>query len=292
MSNLSYEFTVEQRKTLDRYMNFLGSLPSTFNHIPLVFELRRKSGHHLATLAADSRLNNAAFHLQYLQGLWRQVHEIKLLFSAYLRDLETFTRECLEITQQTSRSELLDRVDFRLYSLSSSPIWKLFPPRNVSDLVHELHLRFRELNAAVRQLKYVFMEVHSESFGLSSVFTKAMAHRSCNCHLQPAVAEELFQKSVTTPAWDITYSSSKASVRAAEYTGDIASLFKKFVAVNSQMGLSTEALYQRVDGVVLELTRATYVATLGQLNFRLNMALEGAHQSSAMINKLEAWLRK
>lgn len=292
MNNLTLEFTVEQRKTLDRYINFLGSLPSTFNNIPVVFERRRKSGHQLAVLAADSRLNNAAFHVQYLRGLWQQVNEIKLLCSAYVDDLKIFTRECLEITQQTSRSEPLDRVDFRLYSLSSSPTWKLFPPQDVPDLVHELHLRFRELNAAVRQLKYVFMEVHSESFGLGSVFTKAMDHRSCNCHTQPAVAEELFRAVVTTPAWDITYSSSVASVRAAEYKSDIASLLKEFVAVNSQMGLYTEALYQRLDGVAVELTRATYVGTLGQLNFRLSMTLEGADQCMAMINDVEAWLRK
>lgn len=292
MNKLTYEFTAAQRKALDRYIDFLGSLSSTYNNIPIVFERRRKSGHQPAVLAADSRLNNAAFHEQYLRGLWQQINEIKLLCSAYVEDLVTFTRECLEITEQTSRGESVGEVDFSLYSLSRSPTWKLFPPQNVPDLVHELHLRFRELNAAVRQLKYLIMEVHSESFGLSSIFTRAMDHRSCNCHPQPTVAEELFREAVTTPVWDIAYSSSDASVRATEYKSDIASLFKGFVAVNSQMGLHTEGLYQRIDGAIVELTQATYVATLGQLNLRLSMTMESADQFMAMINDFEGWLRK
>ena len=70
MNTLAYEFTAVQRRVLDRYTHFLGSLSPTFNNIPVVFARRRNSGHQLAVLAADSRLNNARFNERYLQEFW------------------------------------------------------------------------------------------------------------------------------------------------------------------------------------------------------------------------------
>ncbi|ROM90679.1 hypothetical protein [Pseudomonas brassicacearum] len=291
MNILAYEFTAAQRHVLDRYTHFLGSLHPTFNSIPVVFERRRRSGHQLAVLAKDSRLDNAQFNERYLQAFWGGTEETRLLCSAYVEDLATFTRESLEITRQFSRNEPIGQVDFRLYSLSRSPTWMLFPPKNVQDLVHELTLRLYDLRATMRQLKYTIEEVYRESFGLKAVFTSAMNHQSCNCHPQPTVAEELFCEVGTTPVWDITYSSRDASIRAAEYKSDIVALFSGFVSVNSQMGLFIEEVYQRIDGVINELLWAKSVSKLGELNFKLGAAMEGTNEYMAMLNHLEAWLR-
>ncbi|QAY89918.1 hypothetical protein [Pseudomonas sp. ACM7] len=292
MNRLANEFTAAQRRVLDRYTNFLGSLQPTFNSIPVAFERRRNSGHQLAVLAKDSRLNNAPFNARYLQEFWGRTEEAKRLCRTYIEDLVTFARESLEITKQTSRNEPVGQVDFRLYSLSRSPTWKLFPPKDVRDLVHELFLRFDELKAAIRQLKYTITELYVESFGLKSVFTRAMDHRSCNCHPQPTVAEELFRENNTAPVWDFAYSSRDAVVRAAEYKADIAVLFDGFASVNSQMGLFIEEMYQRIEGAINELLRAKSVSRLGELNFKLGATIEGANECMAMMDHVESWLRK
>ncbi|UVK99542.1 hypothetical protein [Pseudomonas sp. B21-048] len=292
MNTLAFEFTAAQRRELERYTHFLGSLHPTFNNIPVVFERRKNSGHQLTVLAEDSRLNNASFNERYLQGFWERTEDARRLCNAYVEDLEIFTRESLDITRQTSRNELISQVDFRLYSLSRSLTWELFPPEKVQDLIHELALRFFNLRSTVRQLKYTVVEVYNESFGLKSVFMRAMDHRSCNCHPQPSVAQELFRETGTTPVWDITYSSRDASVRATEYKTDIAALFNGVAAVNSRMSLFIEEIYQRIDNAINELLRAKSASKLGELNFALGAAVEGGREFITMMNHIEAWLRK
>ncbi|UFQ01077.1 hypothetical protein KJY40_05150 [Pseudomonas fitomaticsae] len=292
MKTLAYEFSPEQRRVLDRYTSFLGSLQSTFNNIPLVFERRRASGHQLAVLASDSRLNNASFNARYLQEFWQRTEEARRLCSTYVADLAAFTAETLEITRNTSRNEPLSQVDFKLYSLSRSPTWKLFPPTDVSDLVHELALRFSSLRAAIRQLRYTMSEVHDESFGLKTVFGKAMDHRSCQCHSQPVVVEELFREARTTPVWDVAYSSADPLVRAAEYKADIAGLFNGSASVSSHISVFLEETGLRIDMLFYDLLRAERASKLGELNFQLAATQEGADEFMTMLNHLEIWLRK
>lgn len=292
MNTLAYELGAAQRRTLDRYTNFLSSLHPTFNNIPLVFERRRTSGHQLAVLASDSRLNNASFNARYLQEFWQRTEEARRLCSTFVADLATFTAETLEITRNTSRNEPLSQVDFNLYSLSRSPTWKLFPPTDVPDLVHELALRFCSLRAAIRQLKYTIVEVHDESFGLKSVFVRAMDHRTCQCHTQPTVVGELFREARTTPVWDVAYSSADPLVRGAEYKTDIAGLFNGLASVSAHISVFLEETGLRIDTVFNELLKAERASKLGELNFQLAAAKEGADEFMAMINHLEAWLRK
>lgn len=292
MNTLAYEFSTAQRRALDRYTKFLGSLHPTFNNIPLMFERRRASGHQLTVLASDSRLNNASFNARYLQELWQRTEDARRLCSAYVTDLNTFTAETLEITKSTSRNEPLSQVDFKLYSLSRSPTWKLFPPTDVPDLVHELALRFSSLRAAIRQLKYTIAEVHDESFGIKSVFVRAMDHRSCQCHVLPTVVQELFRETRTTPVWDFAYSSADPLLRAAEYKADIAALFAGLASVSSQVSVFLEETGLRIDMVFNELLKAERVSKLAELNFQLAATKEGAEEFMAMINHLETWLRK
>ncbi|MFJ2713646.1 hypothetical protein ACIOZM_22625 [Pseudomonas sp. NPDC087346] len=292
MDALANGFTEVQRRTLDRYSYFLGTLPQTFKNISVVFESRRNSGHQLAVLGKDSRLNNAPFNKRYLQAFLESAQEIARQYEGYKGDLATFTRESLEIARQTSRNESLDQVDFKLYSLSRSSAWQLFPPVDVQDLVHELSLRFFVLKVSIRQLKYTVMEVHDESLGLKSVFTKAMEYRSCHCHPTPTVAQELFRETRTAPAWDIAYSSREASVRAQEYRADIATLFDEFSAVSSKMSLFVEELYQRTDNVINELLDAKSASRLGELNFKLGGTMEGMDDCTVMVHHLESWLQK
>ncbi|WP_244220801.1 hypothetical protein [Pseudomonas kribbensis] len=292
MKTLAYEFSTTQRRVLDRYTSFLGSLHPTFNNIPLVFERRRASGHQLAVLASDSRLNNASFNARYLQEFWQRTEEARCLCSTYVADLAAFTTETLEITRNTSRNEPLSQVDFKLYSLSRSPTWRLFPPTDVPDLVHELALRFSSLRAAIGQLKYTIVEVHDESFGLKSVFGRAMDHRSCQCHTQPAVVEELFREARTTPVWDVAYSSADPVVRAAEYKADVAALFNGLASVSSHINVFLEETGLRIDMLFYDLLRAERVSKLGELNFHLAATQEGADEFMTMLDHLESWLRK
>lgn len=292
MNTLAHEFQAAQRRTLDRYTYFLGSLHSTFNNIPWVFERRRASGHQLTVLASDSRLINASFNARYLQEFWERSADTRRLCTTYVADLARFTTETLEITRNTSRNQPLSEVDFKLYSLSRSPTWELFPATDVSDLVHELALRFNALSAQVRQLKYTSAEVHTESFGLKSVFFKAMEHQSCKCHTQPTVIDELFREARTTPVWDVTYSSADPKVRAAEYKTDIAALFNASASVISQMSFFLEETCLRIDTAFRELLKAERASKLGELNFQLAATREGADEFMAMIDHLETWLRK
>jgi hypothetical protein len=292
MNTQAYEFRAEQRRTLDRYTHFLGSLHTTFNNIPLVFERRRASGHQLTVLASDSRLTNISFNARYLQTFWERTEDARRVCSNYVADLARFTAETLEITRNTSRNEPLSQVDFKLYSLSRSPTWKLFPPTDVSDLIHELALRFSALSAQVRQLKYTSAEVHNESFGLKSVFFRAMEHQSCKCHTQPTVVDELFRDARTTPVWDVNYSSANPLVRAAEYKAGIAALFGESAAVISQISFYLEETCLHIDTVFRELLKAERASKLGELNFQLAATREGADEFMAMIDHLETWLRK
>jgi hypothetical protein len=292
MNRLAYELDAGQRRVFDRYTRFLGALPQTFSIIALVFDRRKNSGHQQTFLAKDLRVNNAVFNERYLREFWGRTEQTQRLCNAYIEDLATFTRESLDIARQTSRNEPISQIDFKLYSLSKSRTWMLFPPRNVQDLVHELYLRFDDLSAAIRQLKYTIREVHEESFGLKSVFTQAMDHRSCQCHPQPTVVQELFGQTSTTPVWDIAYSSTQASVRAAEYKADIATLFSGFAAVAVQMSLFIEAMQQRMEDASVELLRARDATLLRELNFKLGGVMEGAQACKAMMNQLETWLRK
>ncbi|VVP02184.1 hypothetical protein [Pseudomonas fluorescens] len=292
MDILSYDLSAAQRRVLDRYTRFLGSLHTTINNIPVVFARRKASGHALAVLAGDSRLNNARFNERYLQELWGRTEEARNLCSAYVADLTMFAQENREITSRTSRNEPLSQVDFKWYSLSRSPTWRLFAPNDVPDLVHELVLRFYQLRAMIQQLKYTVAEVHDESFGLRSVFTKAMDHRSCQCHAQPTVVQELFREARTTPFWDITYSSANAVIRAAEYKTDIGTLFNGLASVSSQVGMFLEATGSYMDTAINELSRAERVSKLGELNFRLAATTALADEFMAMVNQLETWLRK
>ncbi|WP_237150785.1 MULTISPECIES: hypothetical protein [unclassified Pseudomonas] len=292
MNALTYEFTATQRRVLDRYTNFLGSMALTFNNIPVVFERRRNSGHQLAILSKDLRFNNTAFNERYLREFWTRTEQAQRLCKGYIEDLATFSRESLEITKQTSRREPIGSVDFKSYSLARSRTWMLFPPRNVRDLIHELYLRFGDLSSAIRQLKYTIREVRDESFGLQSVFMRTMDHRTCQCHPQPTVAQELFSQAGTAPVWDIAYSSTVASIRAVEYKTNIATLYTEFAFVSAQMGLFIEDIQQRIEGMVIELLQAKNMSTLGELNFKLGGVVEGTDECMAMLNQLEAWLRK
>lgn len=277
---------------MDRYTVFLGSLVPTFNNIAVVFERCRASGHAPAVLASDSRLNNIRFNERYLQEFWKWTDEARQVCGAYVSDLTVFTNETRDISKSTSRSELLDQVDFKLYSLSRSPTWKLSPATDVRGLIHELMLRFYSLRAVIQQLKYPIAEVHHESFGLHSVFVRAMDHRICQCHAEPTIVSELFRDTNTVPVWDITYSSLNAVVRAAEYKADIVRLFNGLASVSAQISVFIEETILRINTAIDELLKAKRVSTLRELNFQLAGIKEGADEFMAMVDHLETWLRK
>ncbi|MCW1246117.1 hypothetical protein OC610_17010 [Pseudomonas sp. SAICEU22] len=291
MNEFGYAFTKEQRRALDRYIYFLCTLRSVFEKIPVVFERRRAAGHQVTALAADSRLNYAYFNGVSLLALDSNVNEIKALSSAHGKELNLLRQEAQEITARTSRREPLVEVDFNLFSFSRAERWILSPPKHTEDLIHELYLRFIRVRSAIRQLVFKFAEINQESFGVNAVFRKAMDHRSCHCHAQPTVAQVLFQEASTTPPWDLAFTSEDASGRAAEYEADIASLFNTFSNLNSHMGLLAQALYQGVDSMVLELQRASYAQSLGELNLRLNTASRTFDECMTLLDEFERWLR-
>lgn len=292
MNRLSYEFSAAQRLVLDRYTAYLASVPQTFNNIPLVFERRRASGHVATVLAGDSRLNSVPFNERYLRDFRGRTSEAQRRCRDYVADLATFTSESLEISRRTSRNEPINQVDFKLYSLSRSPTWKLFPPTDMPHLIHELTLRFYELRSEIRELKYTMSEVHETSFGLGSVFFRAMDHRTCQCHTLPTIIQELFRDTRTAPAWDIAYSAADPVVRAAEYKKGVADLFNGIASVAAQLSLFLEEAGSRIDTAIYDLLRAERVWKLGELNFHLAAAKEGSDEFLAMICHLDDWLGK
>ncbi|PKH83147.1 hypothetical protein CXF97_08905 [Pseudomonas sp. Choline-02u-1] len=291
MNLLAHEFSAEQRRVLDRYTVLLGSVHTMTVNIPVVFERRRSGGHALAVLASDSRLNNVPFNERYLQGFWERTDEVRQQCIAFVLELAKFTSESLQISKNTSRNTVLSQVDFNLYSLSRSPTWILFPPTDVSDLVHELVLRLYRLRAMVRQLKYTIVDVHDESFGFKSVFAKAMDHRSCQCHAQPTVVQELFRERRTQPIWDEAYSSSDPLVQAVEYKAGVVGLFNAVASISMQVGVFLEETDVRMDLAIYELLTAERVSKLSQLNVKLAATKEQAEEFMAMLNHLERWLR-
>ncbi|MBI6616766.1 hypothetical protein YA0783_00510 [Pseudomonas corrugata] len=291
MNKFGYDFTSEQRRVLDRYINFLSTVHLVFDKIPVVFERRRMAGHQATALVADSRLNNAYFNVQSLLTLGMRVNEIKVLSSAHDKELKLFRQEALEITARTSRREPLAEVDYRLFSFSRAERWTLSPPKCVEDLIHELYLRSISIRSAIRQMVFKLSEVNQESFGVNAVFRRAMDHRSCQCHDQPTVVQALFQEASITPPWDLDYLSKDASGRAAEYKADIGSLFNAFSNLNSHLGLVAQTLYQGVDNVVLELQRASYAQSLGELNIRLNTANRTFEEGMILLDDFDRWLR-
>lgn len=287
---LNLRLTPLQRRTYIRYIDLLESLPRTFRYIPFVIQRRQREGHKPVTLSADSRLHNALYNAWDLRSFGMWTNDAALLGDSYLSDLTMFTQDCLSLTAQISRREPISNLDYRLFRLAGSPQWKLFPPRSVPDLVHELNLRFYEFAARIRQLKYSLSEVYRDSFGLNSVVKRAMNHQTCGCHAEPTVAVALFKGESTKPWWDIDYSSTQASVMAEEYQVDIALLFRRFETVSSEIGLTLENISQHADRVILELTQATYLKQVGSLNFQLNTAMTYASQCLLLTNELKMWL--
>lgn len=292
MSSVNYEFSAQQRQVLDRYTRWLGMLVPTYDNAHVVFDALRKNGHQRAELSWDTRLNRIPVYEQYLRGHWARTCDIRSLVSRYLSDLETFGRESLEITQRTSRSEPVSQVDVRNYSLYRSTNWGASPPNSVRSLVHVQGNRFWGVSGELNPTESMIDTLGEASFGLNAAFIKIMGWQSCACHPRPTVAQELFRNSATTPAWDIAYSSSDPTTRAAEYQADIAKLFNDFVPLNTRMGVFLRNVSQRATGLGTDLTQTENMTTMGQLNFKIASALEGAEELLQMLSHFENWLKK
>ncbi|WP_434675855.1 hypothetical protein [Pseudomonas sp. D3-10] len=290
MNRYGHDFTEGQRRALDRYISFLGGLRSVFDRISAVLERSRVSGHQAASLPRDSRLDNAYFNGRALSALGGDVSDTKALVDTHVAELRLFAGEALGLAEKTPRQTPLSEIDYRRFSLSRSERWKLSSPKNVGDLVHELYLRLVDVRSAIRQLDFKFAGINQDSFGVYSIFTRAMDHRSCYCHDRPTLAQALFQQASTSPSWDLGYSSTDASIRATEYKADIAALFNIFSNLNSQMGLLARALYLSMDAAMLEVERASYAGNLKELNFGLGAAIETLEQCTTMLDDFHRWL--
>lgn len=289
MKTDAYEFSPQQRHTLDRYMGFLVVLFPTYDKVPLVFARREKSGHRRAALAFDARLNQVVFTQRMLRDYGARTERARLMCSAFVDDLLTFTHEALEITRQTSSSKRLDQVDCRLFSFARDPLWTS-PPGKVIDMVQALGGRCWELKGTIQHMKDPIQTIYQNSFGFKSAFIHALDHRSCECHPQATVVQELFREVATTPVWDIAYSSADPVIRAGEYKSDIAALFAELSSLYTQMGVFIEAIFYRIDGATKELFQTNEITTLGRLNSKLSMTVEIAEEFSAMINHIDAWI--
>ncbi|MCU1775274.1 hypothetical protein [Pseudomonas sp. 13B_3.2_Bac1] len=292
MNSVSYEFSAPQREVLNRYIRWLGLLIPTYDSTPVVFEARRKSGHQRAELSWDTRLNRVNFYEQYLQESWERIRDLRSLTSRYLSDLDTFGRESLEITQRTSKRAPVSQVDVTSYSLYRSTDWGRSPPTSPRGLVHQLGNCFWSLSGVINPIEGQIDMLGEASFGLNAAFIKIMGWQSCACHPQPTVAQELFRNSATTPPWDIAYSSSDPTIRAAEFQADIAKLFNEFVPLNIQMGVFLRNVSERARGLGTALTQTENMTTMGLLNFKIESALEGADEILQMLTHFENWLKK
>ncbi|TBN34984.1 hypothetical protein [Pseudomonas sp. BGI-2] len=291
MDIVTFEFSPEQRRLLDRYARFLDTLFPTYDNIPIVFDRRKNSGHQRAELTYDTRLNKVLFNQKYLRDYWDRSESARIRCDANFQDLLTFTRESLEITRQTSPSKPLDEVDVNLYSFSRSPSWGSVPT-SVRGLVQGLGSQFFDTEGHIDVLKFIDQSLYEDAFALRSAFMGAMDYRSCNCHLQPTVVEALFRETDTTPVWDVAYSSTDPSIKSAEYKADVTALFNGFTSLRSQMGFFVAEILLRVDSAKDELFQTADMSTMGRLNSKLERVVQEAEEFMTMINHLEAWLRK
>lgn len=292
MSMAGYEFTSEQRRTLDRYIVFLSTFVATHDNVNLVFARRARSGHQRTHLPYDSRLNYASSDERNLQALYKRVEALKSQTSEYIEALLTFRQEALEYTARTSRSEPVDQVDVSSFSIMSSPIWRSSRPRTIKDLVYGLGNLFFAGKGDMLFIEMIIQDVHEHSYGLKSIFTRAMGYRTCECHSQPIVAAELFKTHDTIPRWSIEYSSSDPVIKAREYEADVTQLFDRQAYLCMQIGAFFEEVTQRFDSARLELTKADDLTTMGRLNVKLATSEENAVELLQMLTHIERWLRK
>ena len=290
MNTVTYEFTGEQRRVLDRFTFMLGQFVPTHDKANLVLERRAKSGHQAAYLPYDSRLNSVVFNERNLQGVWRRIEEVRNRAYGCARALETFTREASEITAQTSRSVPVDQVDFSYFT--RSPIWSSNPPRTIKALVSGLGSLFYALKGDLITTDQSIQAVYENSFGLKSVFIKEMGYRTCECHAQPVVASEMFKSFDTTPIWQINYSSPDPVIRAREYVADVSQVFDQFAILATHWGVFIEEISQSLDRLRLALSKTDDMETLGRLNFKLATVREDAEGAMSKLTHLESWLRK
>lgn len=287
-----YEFTREQRRTLERYTVFLSTVVATHDNANLVFARRAQSGHQRTYLPYDSRLNNAFWDERLLLGLHKRVEELKSQAGQYIEALLTFRKEALEYTARTSRSEPVDQVDISSFTVVQSPIWGSFRPRNIKDLVYGLGNLFFAGKGDMIVIEKIIQDVHEHLFGLKAIFTRAMGYRTCECHSQPMVAPELFRAYDTTPQWSIEYSSSDPLIRSREYEADVTRLFDQQAYLLMQIGAFFEEVTQRFDRARVELTKADDLTTLGRLNVKLATGEENAVELLQRLTRIESWLRQ
>ncbi|UZM13795.1 hypothetical protein LZV00_24775 [Pseudomonas kielensis] len=287
-----YTFDSEQRCTLDRYTLFLSTIVSTHDKVNLVFFRRASSGHQPTSLSYDSRLNNVVWDERNLHGLWARVKALRDQASAYIEALVTFKQEVLLFIARTSKSELLDGMDISNFSLAHSPIWNSSLPRTINGLVYGLGNLFFAGKGDMIQVEKIVQDVCEHSFGLKSIFTRAMGHRVCECHAQPIVAPELFRANDTTPLWDIEYSSADPLIKAREYEADVLTLFRQWESLGVWMGGFFEEVSLRFDAARIDLTQTQEMTTVGRLKVKLETVQDNAEELMGMLNHVELWLRK
>ena len=287
-----YTFNSEQRCTLDRYTRFLSTIVSTHDNVNVVFSRRANSGHQRTSLPYDSRLNYAVWDERNLQALWGRVKALRDQTSAYIEALVTFKQEIVLFIARTSRSELVDGVDISHFSLAHSPIWNSSPPRTLDGLVYGLGNLFFAGKGDMILVEKVVQDVCEHSFGLKSIFTRAMGHRVCECHAQPIVAPELFRAVDTTPLWDIAFSSADPLIKAREYEADVLTLFGQLELLGVWMGGFFEEVSLRFDTARIDLTQTQDMTTVGRLKVKLETVQDNAEELMGMLNHIELWLRK
>lgn len=289
MEASEFEFTEEQRRVLDRYSALMKEFLTTHDKANLALDRRAKSGHQWVHLFYDSRLNNAAHDEQSLNRLWQQVQRVSSKVSSCAIALDVFSREAAEVTALTSRNTPVDQVDFSYFTLS--PIWSLYTPRNLKQMVAGFGGMFYEAKGDLISIDSSIDRLYVNSIGLKSIFAREMASRSCECHAQPTVVPLMFGELDTTPRWDFAYSSSDPAVRAREYVADVTQLFNDFTSVATRVEFVIEEIAQSLDRVRVELADIHEMNTMGRLNLKLAFVRDDVEASLSKLTALEKWLK-
>ncbi len=292
MQIADYEFSPEQRRVQDRYERLLAVLFPTYDKIPIVLERCGNSGHQRATLPYDSRLNKVSANRNFLNICWERCNSIRTRYATICEDLIVFAREASDISDRMSPSMPIDQVDVGLFSYSRSPVWGANRPVSVRGLIQGLGSELFDASGYLDVVKSINKSLYEDLFAIKSAFMGALDYRSCDCHTQPVVVQELFTAQATMPEWDIAYSSTEPLIRAREYKVDITALFDGFAALRSQMAVFLEEILLHVDGAIDELVQTRNMSTMGRMNSKLELAVLEGEALMKMINHLEAWLRK
>lgn len=185
-----YEFLLAEKhfRSLKKYFDFLRALPAVLDKLKIYSDGLQRKGHVLIEPPDAERLKfMASMSSGYLARLEADIAMLGQACHLNISYIETFSDECRKIAAQSAKQGKnlsIGTIDFKLLSLSRSPWWIWFPPRDVKGLTHELYFRLGRTTSALLEFKAIPKELHLDIHNVFEGFLRALSFPPCQCHLR------------------------------------------------------------------------------------------------------------